>query len=152
MCCNYFPSQFIFFLIFSMVCSSKNNIFRLMTCNLSKRSLIFSVFHIFSYVSNVISLAFMFGYVIHPRLTLCAWTIGVEACLVLCVYPVVSNPLIEGLLSSHCLVWVPQLKKTFNHLLGCFLNSFLLPHLILLFLHHYRILFIPVKFSLCTTT
>lgn len=111
MCCNYFPSQFIFFLIFSMVCSSKNNIFRLMTCNLSKRSLIFSVFHIFSYVSNVISLAFMFGYVIHPRLTLCAWTIGVEACLVLCVYPVVSNPLIEGFLSSHCLVWVPQLKK-----------------------------------------
>lgn len=151
MCCNYFPVNSSSF-SFSQWCVLRRTFFHLMSCNLSKRSLVFSVFHIFSYVSNVISLAFMFGYVIHPRLTLCAWTIGVEACLVLCVYPVVSNPLIEGFLSSHCLVWVPQLKKTFNHLLGSFLNSFLLPHLILLFLHHYRILFIPVKFSLCTTT
>lgn len=49
-------------------------------------------------------LAFMFGYVIHLRLTLCVWTIGVEACLVLCVYPFVLNPLIERFSFLHWLV------------------------------------------------
>lgn len=111
MCCNYFPVNSSSFSFSQWCVLRRTTFFHLMSCNLSKRSLVFSVFHIFSYVSNVISLAFMFGYVIHPRLTLCAWTIGAEACLVLCGYPVVSNPLIEGFLSSHCLVWVPQLKK-----------------------------------------